>query len=87
MDTRARHRLYTISVVLFVYQRFPFGMKQMKSDTFKSGRLLFDNNFVQIELFCGGMVGVTVGTNFVDMHQASGLKISIFHSDKTQVPY
>lgn len=47
MDTGALHHLYNISMVLILYQKFPFDMSSMTSDTVKSGRLLFDGNFVQ----------------------------------------
>ena len=47
MDTGALHHLYNVSMVLILYQKFPFDMSSMTSDTVKIGRLLFDGNFVQ----------------------------------------
>ena len=46
MDIGALHSIYSISIVLILYQKFPSGMKSLEPDTIKSGRLPFDINFV-----------------------------------------
>ena len=46
MDIGALHSIYSISIVLILYQKLPSGMKSLEPDTIKSGRLQFDRNFV-----------------------------------------